>query len=191
MKITALFGSPRSGGNSEYMGNYLAQIFDKNGGDVRKYHLNEMNYRGCQGCMGCKTPSSVSCILKDGLTEVLNEIANTDILILSSAVYYGDVTAQMKGFIDRIYSFYVPDFWNKENVSRLKSGKKIVFLLSQGNPDEKLYNDISTKYSRLIGIHGFDTSYTVQACGVQFKGDIAKRTDILHKIEEIAQELIC
>jgi multimeric flavodoxin WrbA len=190
MKVTAIYGSPRTGGNSEVMGDHLVTCLEKSGATVKKFHLNKMNYRGCQGCMGCKAPSSESCVLTDDMTPLLKEIPDTDVLILSSSVYYGDVTSQMKGFIDRIYSFYVPEFWLKENKSRLNPGKKLVFLLAQGNADENLYSDITPKYNRLIGTHGFDKNYCVQACGVQLKGDVAKRADILEKIEKTAEELI-
>jgi len=189
MNITAIYGSPRVHGNSNALTDRLTQRMEEKGASVQRFHLNTMNYRGCQGCMGCKTPESHGCILKDDLTEVLNTIPDADVLLISSAVYYGDVTSQAKGFIDRFYSFYKPEFWLKPDKTRLKPGKKLVFILTQGNADEALYSGIASKYHALLGIHGFEECHTIRGCGVFMLGDAMNRPDVLVQIDQTADAL--
>ena len=59
--------------------------------------------------MACKTKLD-RCILEDDLTRVLDAVREADVLLLASPVYYGDLSSQMKSFIDRTYSYFVPDF---------------------------------------------------------------------------------
>ena len=54
----------------------------------------------------------------------------------------GDVTCTIRAFIERSYSYFVPDFFTNPNPSRLTPGKKLVFIQTQGQPNEKLFADI-------------------------------------------------
>ncbi len=187
MKVTVLYGSPRAKSNSAVLTDHFVSKLGEKGAHVEKFYLNKMNYRGCQGCMGCKTASSEGCVLNDDLKPVLDGMKDTDVLVLSSAVYYGDVTSQMKGFIDRIYSFYVPEFWMKDVKSRLPNGKKLVFVLTQGNDDETLYADIDKRYSPLISTHGFKESHLLRVCGISPGQNILDNDKIVRQADALAE----
>ena len=55
-------------------------------------------------CMACKVKGSASnvCKFKDALTPILEEIAQADGLVLGSPNYFGDVTGQMRTFLERL-----------------------------------------------------------------------------------------
>lgn len=188
MKVIALFGSPRPKSNSTALTEYFLSKLEKKGAVVKRFHLNKLKYRGCQGCMGCKTGSD-KCVLRDDLTPALDAMHDADLLVLSSSVYYGDVTSQLKAFIDRIYSFYVPDFWLKDNPTRLPGGKQLVFVLTQGNADKKLFADIKPRYARLIATHGFNKSHLLRVCGMSPADDVMKRKDALKDADKLAAKL--
>jgi multimeric flavodoxin WrbA len=54
--------------------------------------------------MACKIKGRASnvCKFKDALTPVLEEIAQADGLVLGSPIYFGDVTGQMRTFLERL-----------------------------------------------------------------------------------------
>jgi multimeric flavodoxin WrbA len=54
--------------------------------------------------MACKIKGRASnvCKFKDALTPVLEEIAGADGLVLGSPIYFGDVTGQMRTFLERL-----------------------------------------------------------------------------------------
>jgi multimeric flavodoxin WrbA len=139
MKIVAVLGSPRAAGNSALITDRFLQAARKLGAETQSFALNMLKYRGCQACMACKK-SSDKCVLKDDLAEVLDAVQGADVLVMASPVYYGDVTAQMKAFFDRTYSYFTPDYLQPDKKrSRLAGGKKFVFVLTQGQPDEKYF----------------------------------------------------
>ena len=107
MKIVCLLGSPREKGNSAIVANRFCATAERLGAGVQVFALNKLEYRGCQACMACKTKLD-HCVLEDDLTEVLEAVRETDVLVLASPVYYGDLSSQMKGFIDRSYSYLAP-----------------------------------------------------------------------------------
>ena len=190
MKITCVLGSPRTNGNSATLTRYMLQQFERRGANVEAFEINKLNYRGCQGCMACKTKLD-TCGLHDDITPILERVKNSDVLIVASGVYYGNVTSQAKAFLDRIYSFYVPEFYLKEESqrSRLTPGKKLVFVLTQGNSDESQFADIYSSYERLIRIHGFQQNYQLRACGISSPADLQARPELFAQASEIVNDI--
>ncbi len=187
MKITAILGSPRINGNSATVAKRFVAKGKELGAESSIFELNRMTYRGCQGCYACKK-SLEQCVLNDDLAEALNSVRGSDILILASPVYYGDVTAQMKGFIDRSYSFLKPDYMTSRTPSRL-SDKKIVFILTQGHVDKTFFADIYPRYSGFYKWMGFEESTLIRACGIGPATVDEVSEDILLEADEAASRL--
>lgn len=164
-KILCLLGSPRPKGNSAALARHLLATAETHGAQVTVIELNRLSYRGCQGCYACKTGHD-RCVLRDDLTGVLAAVEQTDVLVLASPVYYGEVTAQLKGFIDRTFSYLVPDYLSNRRPSRLRPGKEVVMVLTQGHPDENLFADIFPRYIQFLGWYGFARSHLLRGCGL-------------------------
>ena len=189
MNVVALQGSPRRRGNSSGLCQMLTAKLREAGHEILSYHLNDLTYRGCQACEGCKKRSNY-CVLLDDLTPVLNDVANADIILLASPVYWGDVSAQLKAFIDRTYSFLTPDFINGPVRHRLESGKHLVFILSQG-ADEAMYDDIYPRYSGFYKeLDLFSSIYLLRGCELSDRQDYASRPDLHEKVEKLAEILL-
>jgi multimeric flavodoxin WrbA len=188
MKIVCLLGSPREKGNSATIANRFCATAERLGAEVRTFVLNKLEYRGCQGCMACKTKLD-RCILEDDLTEVLEAVRETDVLVLASPVYYGDLSSQLKGFIDRSYSYLRPDYLTNPQPCRLPAGKKLVFILTQGNPDQERFADIFERYDYFFKWYGFVESHLIRACGVQKAGEAAANQDVMKPAETTAEKI--
>lgn len=186
MKIVTLLGSPRPNANSSAIAGHLTEAAAKLGAETKTYQLNKMNYRGCQGCYACKTTLD-HCGLNDDLTEVLDAVAKADAVVLASPVYYGDVTAQLKGYIDRNYAYLTPDYRTSATPSRLAS-KKLVVVLTQGNPDEKNFADIFPKYEMFMKWMGFTETHLIRTCGIGPEDKPAE--SILKQAEAAARALV-
>ncbi len=72
--------------------------------EIKSIRLYDMNYKGCISCMACKLKgkSTNLCKFKDELTPVLDEIAHADAIVLGSPIYFGEVTGQMRSFLERL-----------------------------------------------------------------------------------------
>lgn len=189
MKVLCLLGSPRKGRNSATVAGWVASEAAALGAEVETVYLNGLTYRGCQGCYACKRDSE-SCVVRDDLAEVLAKAAAADALVLASPVYYGDVSAQMKGFIDRTFSWLVPDYPFTEEKSRLGTGKKLVMVLTQGHPDESLFADVYPKYAGFFRWLGFPEARLLRGTALQEKSDPAKREHLVSGAKEIAAWLV-
>jgi len=188
MKITNVIGSPRSTGNSATIARLLLDSLKTAGTQMRTFELNKLNYRGCQGCMACKTTSD-KCVVKDDLSEVLEEIQVSDVVIIASPVYFGDITAQTKGLIDRFFSYLKPDYRNNPNPGRLAPGKKLIFILPQGNPDQEAFADIITKYTPIFGRLGITDIYPIRALGLGPESNVQAKAALIQLINDTASKI--
>lgn len=164
MHVVTLLGSPRSRGNSATIARTIAATAAELGASTRSFELNRLSYRGCQACYACKRGAE-SCVLKDDLTEVFAAVAAADLVVLATPVYYGDIAGQLKGFIDRSYSWLRPDYLTNPQPSRL-APKKLILVLTQGHPDEACFADIFPRYEQFLRWQGFVDVRLVRACGL-------------------------
>lgn len=189
MNIVCLLGSPRARSNSSTIAGRFADTAGKLGAEVKTYTLNDLKFRGCQACMACKKKSD-KCVLKDDLAKVLEAIRGCDVLLLASPVYYGNVSSQLKACIDRLYSFLIPEFETSRDPHpvRLAAGKKLVFVLAQGQP-ESAFEGIFPNYDQFMKWYGFEESHLIRACDVIEAGAVEARPDILNLAEETARKV--
>ena len=191
MKIISLFGSPRPDGNSTAIASRFIETAASLGATTDIFELNRLVYRGCQGCCICKTKLD-KCALKDDLTDVLEALKEADAIMLATPVYCGDLPGQVKCFIDRTFSYLVPDYINNPRPSRVPPGKKLVFIITQGAPDEGMFADIPKKYEAFLRrVLALDQVHVVRACGVG-SGAIARGVSekFLQQAEETARAIV-
>jgi multimeric flavodoxin WrbA len=189
MKVVTLLGSPRSNGNTATLAKAFNETAEEMGADIKSFMLNKLDFKGCQACDACKTKSN-RCVLKDDLAEVLETVENTDILVLATPIYFAEVTAQLKTFVDRCYSYLEP-FEVMPETSRLKPGKKMVLITAQNRGDE-LFADVCKKYRMIFEFLGFEETHLIRGCDL-LTADALKtknRNDLIELSRDTARKVL-
>jgi len=83
--------------------------------------LDNCRINFCKGCKQCET--DLRCVQKDDMDRIIENIKNADLLVLASPSYWGDVTAQMKVFIDRCTPLC--EYINRQSLPEGKAGISI------------------------------------------------------------------
>jgi len=107
MKILAIVGSPRPKGNTNYLVDQALEEASKHKAQIEKIDLCNYKVNPCLGHDDCS--SSDSCTQKDDAKCILDKFLNADGIILATPVYWYNVSAQMKAFMDRSYFPYKHD----------------------------------------------------------------------------------
>ena len=107
MNILALVGSPRLGGNTNFLVDQALEEAARLGAQTEKIILTQYTVAPCLGHDDCG--SFKSCIQKDDTSWILDRLCKADGVILATPVYYFNITAQLKAFIDRNYFLYMHD----------------------------------------------------------------------------------
>ena len=185
MKTVCLLGSPRRDGNSDRLAQRFLTKAEALGSEVRTFALSEIEFSGCRSLYRCKTDLD-HCGQYDGLTPVLAAVAQADVVVLVSPIFFTNVTSQLKAAIDRFFSFLVPDYSTNPVKSRLPAGRTIVLVQTQGEAEEQ-YGDILERFSFGFRYLGFDHQYLVRAWGVRAPDDLEHHPDFLEECDRVAE----
>ena len=143
MKILALLGSPRKGGNSETLLDAFIAGAESNDAVVEKVRLNNLNIRGCQACQGCHKTGK--CVQKDDMLEIHAKLLEADAWIFVTPVYWWGPTAQLKAATDRMYCLAFGD-----NPKRLE-GKRVALISTFGDTAEAATPHLMGMYKDATG----------------------------------------
>lgn len=100
MKIIALNGSHRKGRNTAALLNTVLMEAENLGCTTELIELTDLNIGFCKACNLCARKSQCA-ITDDDMVMVEEELLSADGIILGSPVYWMNVTALMKNFMDR------------------------------------------------------------------------------------------
>lgn len=129
MKIVAVLGSPREQSASSTIVKQILEGAETNGHTYTVYEASKININGCQACGVCRN-NAVDCIQNDDLKSYWSDLHEADVLIVSSPNYHANVCGPMVSFLNRHYCLRTAD-----KILRLKPGKRIIGVFSQGNTD--------------------------------------------------------
>jgi multimeric flavodoxin WrbA len=102
MKVVAINGSPRKGGNTEILLRAALAPLEAAGWDTSLIQLGGAKIRGCIACYKCFENKDQRCAVRnDVANDCLAEIFSADAVIMGSPTYFTDVTAELKALIDR------------------------------------------------------------------------------------------
>ena len=107
MKIVAIVGSPRPNGNTSYLVDQALQEAATHGCETEKIMLSQYRINPCLGHEDCAKFSA--CKQKDDAPGILDKFRLADGIILATPVYFYNMSAQMKAFVDRYYFLYTHD----------------------------------------------------------------------------------
>ncbi|HEY3416112.1 MAG TPA: flavodoxin family protein [Armatimonadota bacterium] len=99
MKALCIIGSPRDQGSTAQVVDRIIAGMTAAGVSVSRHLLDALRIGFCQGCKACV--ATALCVQQDDMDLLISELLVADIVLLASPSYWGDVTAQMKTFIDR------------------------------------------------------------------------------------------
>ena len=125
MKVLGLIGSPRKGGNTDLV---VDQILK--GAETKRYTTEKVYLKKyislCTDCRACKT-GDFECKIDDVMQQIYPKMAEADVIVFGTPVYWYGPTAMMKMLLDRMRPFVE----NKKLVGK----RAIVVAPSAEGPD--------------------------------------------------------
>lgn len=102
MKVLAINGSSRKGGNTEILLRAVLAPISAAGIETEIYQIGGKLVHGCTGCRTCRESGEPVCIFKnDVMNEVTAKMIEADGIVIGSPVYFTDVSTEIKALIDR------------------------------------------------------------------------------------------
>lgn len=105
-KIVVITGSPRKSGNSFAMTEAFVKAAEEKGHAVTHFDAALKQVGGCRACETC-FKTGKACSFDDDFNVIAPAILEADAVVFTMPVYWYSIPAQIKGVIDRLFSFVV------------------------------------------------------------------------------------
>lgn len=179
MKILAIVASPRLNGNTNYLVDQALDEAASLGAQTEKIVLSQHRVNPCLGHTDCD--SFDTCQQQDDTVWILDKFSQADGVILATPVYYYNVSAWMKAFIDRNYFLYRHNRKAQAGVVGL-----VVIAGGEGVEDAlhtlKLFVDASFNVSpnKIFSITGYASD----------PGEIKDKQDVIKGVRELGRKMV-
>ena len=172
MKTLGIHGSPRRGGNTEILLKEFLRGCQDAGAEVEEVFLRELKISPCLEIYACQKDGQ--CPIKDDMKPLYGKLIETDILVVSSPIFFYAVSAQLKAMIDRCQALWARKYLLKQPIGPGRTGRKGVFLAVGGAKGAKNFDGalLTMKYFFDAIDRTFDRSLLFKE--VDARGEILK-----------------
>jgi multimeric flavodoxin WrbA len=187
MKALGIYGSPRRGGNTELLlqetvrGCRDAQI------EVEEIYLRDLKITPCLEIYACRKDGQ--CPIRDDMLALYPKLVDTDVLILSSPVFFYSVSAHAKAFIDRCQAFWSKKYLLKQPVAPGRGRRMGVFLSVGGSRGEKIFEGALMTMKYFFDSLDMVFYKSLLYRGVDGKGEILQHPTALAEAYALGKEL--
>lgn len=180
MRVLAIAGSPRRGGNTDTL---LARFIEgaaSIGSEIKTISVCDLKIAGCQHCDACLVKGN--CKVEDDMQLVYCEMAKADRIVLASPLQFMSVTAQMKAMIDRCQAL-----WARKYILKIPplgdTRERKAFFISVGGRKTipNLFDAELVTIKTLFRVLNASYSGEILVPGVEDKGDILKHPEVLEQ----------
>jgi len=155
MKILAINGSHRKyGATASAMQELISSLGDA---QVQWYYADQLEIAPCIGCEFCRR--NEGCSQKDDLQPLFEQILASDIIVIGSPIYFGNLSGALKVLCDRLYPAY------RGGGKSLFAGKKLYLVYTQHSSCQSYADFRQTAADYLFKFLGFDLVSTTVVGG--------------------------
>ena len=141
MQVTAIYGSPRKYGNTDLLLDAFLKEFKNSDHIINRFYLRKMSISPCIECEKCYT--SGTCVLDDDMKELYPLFKTSDLVVLSSPVFFYGLNALAKAMVDRSQCCWAKKYLLKQKEPALSIPKpKGVFLTVGGAKGKRNFEGI-------------------------------------------------
>ena len=184
MRAICIVGSPREDGSTAFLVDRIIEGMESSGIKAVRYVLGSLTIDYCQGCRECETTRR--CVQRDDMDVLLEGILNSDIVLLASPSYWGDVTGQMKVFIDRS----LPLCNAATGHTPVPPGKIGVAVAIRAGRSVEENQHILDTFEHYFGHLGIEMRATLTAEGIDALADLRLDLDLLEKARTVGETIL-
>ncbi len=164
-KIVVITGSPRKNGNSFAMTEAFIKGAEEKGHTVTRFDAAMKKVGGCHACETCYSTGK-ACTFDDDFNTIAPAILEADAIVFTMPVYWYSIPAQIKGVIDRIFSFVVG--------GKDIAGKECALIACCEEEDMSVMDGVRIPMERMCTLNKWKMVGEVLIPGVLNVGDIGK-----------------
>jgi multimeric flavodoxin WrbA len=180
MKILAIAGSPRRGGNTDTLLDQAISGARSKGAEVERVSLSRLNVAPCIECNRCL--ESGRCAVEDDYQALYDKTLEADGIMLAAPIFFTNLNAHTKAFVDRFQSLWALRYVLEKPVPLPPGGerRRAIFLSAAGSLKTKFDCSLSVVRAFLATI---DAELVGKLCvnGIDDKGEVSEHPETLEQ----------
>jgi multimeric flavodoxin WrbA len=186
MNILIFNGSPRKQGNTDLLLEQVEQGILRAGHKAEQIHLANLVIHPCTGCGHCETEGQ--CVFKDDMTLLYRKIDAANRIVIGSPIYFYGVTAQTKAFVDRCQALWCRKYLLGE-IKPERDYRRGYMVSVAATDGGKIFDGARLTIRYAFDAMEFSYSGELLAQGVEVKGAVAEKTDVMEQAVQLGMEI--
>lgn len=188
MFVLGIQGSPRKNGNCDHLLTLFLKACEAHGAKTQVIYPGKLTIGPCRELIVCEKKGF--CPIGDDMEDKgYSLVRKADVVVLASPVFFYNVTAQAKVFIDRCQMF-----WGRKYKLKLRDPdgySRQGFLLSVGaSGGKRLFEGVELTAKYFFDAISADYAGSLTYRNVEDAGDILPRPELAEEIQEAARHLL-
>ena len=189
IRVLGIFGSPRSGGNTELLLEEALKGAEREGAEVERLRLIDYSIIPCKECLSCFQDGE--CIILDDMQKIYPKLLESDIIILASTIFFYGVTAWAKALIDRCQALWARKYQLKDpSLGKEGRRRKGFFISVGGTKGKKTFEGAILTAKYFFDVLNAEYAGELVLREVDAKGDILKHPEALRQAFEAGRKLV-
>jgi multimeric flavodoxin WrbA len=183
-QVLVILGSPRRKGNSSTLAARISRGAKSAGAEVETVFLQGLKISPCRGCNTCQKPDSKGCANQDDMQKIYPKLIKADAWVIASPVYWFNMSAQTKIFMDRCYALTA-------YAQNPFVGKRIAIAMSYGDVDPFSSGCVNAlrAFQDAFRYAGAKIAGMVYGSATE-AGEIANNKALMREAEELGKRLV-
>ena len=179
MRVLGLAGSPRRNSNTDILLAKVLKGAESLGAETKTLVIPNLNIMPCQSCDACL--ASGVCPFGDNMTQVYQDLAWADRIVLAAPLHFMGLPSQTKALIDRMQALWIKNFILKNPPLGDARERWGLFVSAGGRPGENIFAPA------LATVRAFFASLDIKYAGMVAFAGVDKRAEILDRPDALKE----
>ncbi|MBN2107483.1 MAG: flavodoxin family protein [Deltaproteobacteria bacterium] len=189
MRITALYGSPRKGGNTDLLMQAFLGGLREAGAEAQELFLRDFAFSPCIDCGGCEATGA--CVLRDGMDDIYPHLIASDVIVLAAPVFFYGLNALAKAMVDRVQCFWARKYLLGRGLRQERATEGRGILLSVGGArGKKNFDGILLTAKYFFDALDMPFSHHLTYGGIDKKGALLEHPELCDEARKLGCDIV-
>jgi len=189
VKLCAVFGSPRRKGNTSILLRKAIEGARNAGAEVTEIVLRDKKLSPCLEIYGCK--KSGECVIKDDFHEIVEQMLESNGVMLASPIFFYSVSAHTKMLIDRCQSLWMKKYYiDKADRKNWIPKRKGLFISLGATNGKKLFDGPLLTVKYFFDVLDMTIHKSLLYRGIDLEGEINEYPEYLEEAYQAGGDLV-
>lgn len=184
--VLAIASSPRKKGNSELLLDACLEGVAEAGIPFEKIRICELRISPCLNCGGCEATGV--CVINDDMQTLHKKFSDSEILIVSSPVFFMGLPAQLKAMVDRCQAIWVRKYVLKQRMANIER-RRALFIQVGGMKRENVFEGGLMTVTAFLATLDYKFSERLFLNRIDSKGAVASHPSALGRARQMGLDI--